>query len=58
MTKGGCELFLECDVKFFSNLICSTFGLKIATVALFRTNVAPILKIVWQSHFDEAMFIV
>ena len=41
---GG--LFVECDVTFLSNLIFSTFGLRIANMALFRTKLASRLKVI------------
>ena len=34
-------LFLDCDV---------TFGLKMASLAHFTTNLAPRIEMMWQSH--------
>ena len=42
---------------FSNNLIFSTFGPKIASLALSRKNLAARLKIIWQSDFDSMLAI-
>ena len=37
---------------FLSSSMSSIFGLKIANLALFRTNLVLCLEKVWQSYFD------